>query len=93
MWPVLLLFYKVKFKGATVMTRMWPIMPTVLWQSSAVSSISPSGPLSRKHESPVWAYHGRDYIWLASAPNNTLCSEKEAVKAFDAKTEGVLTDC
>lgn len=37
--------FLVEFKGATVMTRMWPIMPTVLWQLSAGSSIRAlSGP-------------------------------------------------
>lgn len=48
-------FYKAELKGATIMTRMWPVMPTVLWQSSAVSSISPLGPVCRKYLSPVCA--------------------------------------
>lgn len=53
------------------MTRMWPIMPTVLWQSAAVSSISPLGLVCRKFGSPVWAYPSQDYIWLACALQNT----------------------
>lgn len=76
MWPSLLLFHKVKFKGATVMTRMWPIMPTVLWQSSAVSSISLLGPVCRMYGSPVWASPSQNYIWSACALLNTLCTEQ-----------------
>lgn len=61
-------FHKVKFKGATVTTRMLLLMPTVLWQWSAVSSISPLGSVCRKYGSRVWAYPSQDCIWLACAP-------------------------
>lgn len=87
MWPFLLLFRKVRFKGATVMTRMWPIMPTVLWQPSAVSSISPLGPVCRKYGSPVWADPSQDYIWLACA--KAAAMHRGGWKVFDAPAEAV----
>lgn len=72
------------------MTRMWPVMPTVLWHL-AVSSISPLGPACRKYGSPVWAYLCQAYIWAARALKNPEQTHGEGctLSLFDAKAEGL----
>ncbi|KAI3356578.1 hypothetical protein L3Q82_017775 [Scortum barcoo] len=69
--------YEAEFKGATIMTRMLLIMPTVLWQSSAVSSISPLGPVCRKYWSLGLLQSGLHLVNMCPAKHHLSRAETQ----------------
>lgn len=89
---------KVEFKGTTIMTSMCPIMPIMLWQSSAVSSISPLGPVCAGSIRVLsWPNPGLHLVSMCPTKHHLYRAERleKAVKSkvFDAKAEDVLTEC